>query len=310
MRTVIIVIRGLRMQQRINEFVEYLTDVKRASKNTIASYRRDLLKLNNFLTDMECTEPEQITGTNLNSYILMIEKQGMSTATVSRNIASIKAFFLYLLKQGVIKEDPSEALKPPKIEKKAPVILTMEEVNLLLEQPGGNTPKDLRDKAMLELLYATGIRVSELIHLKVLDVNLNLNFLQCHEGNKERTIPFTNETRIALQEYLEHAREAMCKDDQDYLFVNCQGAPMTRQGFWKIIKHYSAKAGIKKDITPHTIRHSFAMHLVNNGADLKAVQEMLGHSDISTTQIYMKASGNMRLKEIYDKTHPRAGVQG
>lgn len=296
------------MIQRIEEFVEYLTNVKRASKNTIASYRRDLVKLNNFLTDLDCMEVDKVTATNLNSYILMIEKQGMSTATVSRNIASIKAFFLFLLKKGYVSEDPSENLKPPKIEKKAPIILTVEEINLLLEQPGGNSPKDIRDKAMLELLYATGIRVSELINLKVSDVNLSMNFIQCHDGTKERVIPFTNETGQALDHYMKNAREAMCSKDQEFLFTNCQGAPMTRQGFWKIIKYYTAKAGIKKDITPHTIRHSFAMHLVNNGADLKSVQEMLGHSDISTTQIYMKNNTNTKLKEVYEKAHPRAHV--
>lgn len=296
------------MLQRINEFVDYLTNVKRASKNTIASYRRDLVKLNNYLTDLGYEDWKQITSTNLNSYVLMIEKQGMSSATVSRNIASIKAFFIYLLKQGVISEDPSDTLKPPKIEKKAPVILTVEEINLLLEQPNGVTPKDIRDKAMLELLYATGIRVSELIGLKVKDLNLSMNFLQCHDGNKERVIPFTNETREALENYLHNSRAIMCTVGQEYLFTNCQGAPMTRQGFWKIIKYYSAKAGIKKDITPHTIRHSFAMHLVNNGADLKSVQEMLGHSDISTTQIYVKANANTKLKEVYEKAHPRANV--
>lgn len=296
------------MLQRINEFVDYLTNVKRASKNTIASYKRDLVKLNNYLTDSGCNEISQITNTNLNSYVLMIEKQGMSTATVSRNIASIKAFFLYLLKQGVIKDDPSDMLKPPKIEKKAPMVLTVEEVNLLLEQPNGTTPKEIRDKAMLEMLYATGIRVSELINLKVKDVNLSMNFLQCHDNNKDRVIPFTNETKEALENYLKNARKVMCKEDQEILFTNCQGSPMTRQGFWKIIKYYSAKAGIKKDITPHTIRHSFAMHLVNNGADLKSVQEMLGHSDISTTQIYMRANANTKLKEVYEKTHPRAHV--
>lgn len=296
------------MLHRINEFVDYLTNVKRASKNTIASYKRDLIKLNNFLTDSDCKEIDKVTNTNLNSYVLMIEKQGMSTATVSRNIASIKAFFLYLLKQGIISEDPSETLKPPKIDKKAPVILSIEEINLLLEQPNGSTPKDIRDKAMLELLYATGIRVSELISLKVKDVNLAMNFLQCHDDNKERIIPFTNETKEALEYYLHNAREIMCKENQDVLFTNCQGLPMTRQGFWKIIKYYSAKAGIKKDITPHTIRHSFAMHLVNNGADLKSVQEMLGHSDISTTQIYLKTNANTKLKEVYDKAHPRSNV--
>lgn len=296
------------MLQRINEFVDYLTNVKRASQNTIASYKRDLMKLNSYLTDSGCEDVLEITSTSLNSYVLMIEKQGLSTATVSRNIASIKAFFLYLLKQDVIREDPSDTLKPPKIEKKAPIVLTVEEVNLLLEQPSGTSPKEIRDKAMLEMLYATGIRVSELINLKVEDVNLSMNFLQCHDDNKDRVIPFANETKEALENYLHNAREAMCKDDQEVLFTNCQGAPMTRQGFWKIIKYYSARAGIKKDITPHTLRHSFAMHLVNNGADLKSVQEMLGHSDISTTQIYMKANANTKLKEVYEKAHPRAHV--
>ena len=296
------------MLQKINEFVDYLTNVKKASTNTIASYRRDLNKLYNYLNSIDVTDVKKVTGTNLNSYVLQIEKQGMSTATVSRNIASIKAFFIFLLRKGDITEDPSEVLKPPKIEKKTPVILTTEEVNLLLEQPGGKTPKDIRDKAMLELLYATGIRVSELINLRMKDVNLSLDYIQCKDSNNDRVIPFTKETKQALEDYINNAREALCNGDQDYLFTNCQGSPMTRQGFWKIIKYYSGKAGIKKDITPHTIRHSFAMHLVNNGADLKAVQEMLGHSDISTTQIYVKANANSKLKEVYEKAHPRAKV--
>lgn len=296
------------MLQKIDEFVEYLTNVKKSSKNTIASYKRDLVKLYHYLETFGYNGWEDVTGTNLNSYILMIEKNGMSSATVSRNIASIKSFYLYLLKQGIIKEDPSDTLKPPKIEKKAPVILTIEEVNLLLSQPNGDTPKEIRDKAMLELLYATGIRVSELIGLKLSDVNLSMNYIQCHENGKDRVIPFTNETKEALEKYLGTSREALCKEDQGYLFTNCQGDPMTRQGFWKLIKYYSTKAGIKKDITPHTIRHSFAMHLVGNGADLKSVQEMLGHSDISTTQIYLRATANTRLKEVYEKAHPRAHV--
>lgn len=296
------------MLQKIDEFVEYLTNVKKSSKNTIASYKRDLVKLYHYLEAFGYNGWEDVTGTNLNSYILMIEKNGMSSATVSRNIASIKSFYLYLLKQGIIKEDPSDTLKPPKIEKKAPVILTIEEVNLLLSQPDGDTPKEIRDKAMLELLYATGIRVSELIGLQLSDVNLSMNYIQCHENGKDRVIPFTNETKEALEKYLETSREVLCKEDRGYLFTNCQGDPMTRQGFWKLIKYYSTKAGIKKDITPHTIRHSFAMHLVSNGADLKSVQEMLGHSDISTTQIYLRATANTRLKEVYEKAHPRAHV--
>ena len=294
------------MLQKIDEFVDYLTNVKKSSTNTVASYRRDLNKLDSYLKSAGVDEIDKITSTNLNSYILQIEKQGMSTATVSRNIASIKAFFLFLLRQGYIKEDPSDVLKPPKIEKKAPVILSLEEVNLLLEQPNGNAPKDIRDKAMLELLYATGMRVSELINLKNNDVNLSMDFIQCRDGNKERVIPFAKETKHALEKYVKNARAALCDDGQEFFFTNCQGQPMTRQGFWKIIKYYSGKAGIKKDITPHTLRHSFAMHLVSNGADLKSVQEMLGHSDISTTQVYAKANANSKLKEVYEKAHPRA----
>ncbi len=291
------------MRIKIDSFENYLVNIKKASKNTIASYKRDLIKLSNYIG--EDTDIKDINGTKLNSYVLFLEKQGMSSATISRNIASIKAFFMYMLKQGVINEDPTEQLKPPKIEKKAPETLTVEEINLLLEQPSGNTPKEIRDKAMLELLYATGIRVSELISLKVVDVNLNMNYLECKNENKDRIIPFENVAKESLVKYINEARDVMCHN-QECLFTNIQGAPMTRQGFWKIIKYYANKAGIDKDITPHMIRHSFAMHLVNNGADLKSVQEMLGHSDISTTQIYIKNNVNIRLKEVYEKAHPRA----
>lgn len=292
------------MREEIERFENYLSTVKRASKNTVAAYIRDLVKLENFMNEHGKKCMEEITATNLTTYVLYLERQGLSTATISRSIASIRAFFMYMLRQGRIVQDPSEQLKPPKVEKKVPETLTIEEVNLLLEQPSGDSPKELRDKAMLELLYATGIRVSELIALKMTDVNLNLNYICCKVGEKERIIPFETAAKTALVRYIQSARGNMC-GNTDYLFTNCQGTPMTRQGFWKIIKHYAAMAGIQKDITPHMIRHSFAAHLVNNGADLKAVQEMLGHSDISTTQIYMKKSA-VRLKEVYDQAHPRA----
>lgn len=292
------------MREEIERFENYLSTVKRASKNTVAAYIRDLVKLENFMNEHGKKCLEEITATNLTTYVLYLERQGLSTATISRSIASIRAFFMYMLRQGRIAQDPSEQLKPPKVEKKVPETLTIEEVNLLLEQPSGDSPKELRDKAMLELLYATGIRVSELIALKMTDVNLNLNYICCKVGEKERIIPFETAAKTALVRYIQSARGNMC-GNTDYLFTNCQGTPMTRQGFWKIIKHYAAMAGIHKDITPHMIRHSFAAHLVNNGADLKAVQEMLGHSDISTTQIYMKKSA-VRLKEVYDQAHPRA----
>ena len=217
----------------------------------------------------------------------------------------LKALFHYLVKQGMMEEDISIPLKAPKIEKKVPEILTSEEVVRLLEQPKGDSDKEIRDKAMLELLYATGIRVTELITLKVSDVNMQMSFLICRDGDKERMIPFGHEARVALQRYLEVSREHMLMNHKvDELFVNCSGTPMSRQGFWKLIKYYAKKAGISDAITPHTLRHSFAAHLVENGADLKSVQEMLGHSDISTTQIYVHLSQN-RLRDVYAKAHPR-----
>lgn len=292
------------MKEEIEHFQDYLSSVKHSSENTVSAYIRDLTKLENFMKEQGKNSVEEITATNLTTYVLYLEKQGLSTATISRSIASIRAFFMYLLRQGRISQDPSERLKPPKVEKKIPETLTIEEVNLLLEQPNGSSVKELRDKAMLELLYATGIRVSELISLKVSDVNLRMNYICCRDGERERIIPFEPVAKEALIRYMEEARDRLCQDS-DYLFSNCQGTSMTRQGFWKIIKHYAAKAGIEKDITPHMIRHSFATHLVDNGADLKAVQEMLGHSDISTTQIYKKKSA-VRLKEVYDQAHPRA----
>lgn len=288
----------------IDAYMEYLDSVKQASVNTKASYKRDLEKLNVYVLSIGIHNVEEINATDLNTYIIHMREQGMSTATISRNIASIKSFFLFLLKSGAITEDCTEQLKPPKIEKKIPEILTIDEVNLLLEQPSKNNPKEIRDKAMLELLYATGMRVSELISLRLGDVNLSMNYILCSSSGKERVIPIENAAKNALESYIRNVRADMCADTE-YLFTNMKGNPMTRQGFWKLIKAYAKKAGIEKDITPHTIRHSFASHLVSNGADLKAVQEMLGHSDISTTQIYLK-SRQSRIKEEYDRAHPRA----
>lgn len=292
------------MRDEIEYFESYISTVKRASKNTVAAYIRDLVKMENFMKEQGKNSIDEISATNLTTYVLYLERQGLSTATISRSIASVRAFFMYLLRQGRITQDPSEQLKPPKVEKRVPEVLTVEEVNLLLEQPSGNSTKEIRDKAMLELLYATGMRVSELISLKVQDVDLKMNYICCRDREKERIIPFEAATYEALMRYMSQVRNNM-NQDSDYLFLNCQGSAMTRQGFWKIIKHYATLAGIDKDITPHMIRHSFASHLVNNGADLKAVQEMLGHSDISTTQIYMKRNA-VRLKEVYDQAHPRA----
>lgn len=293
------------METEIRKFTTYLIEVKNASESTVKSYERDLRKLECFLREHGVERIGQITRTNLNSYILYLERQGLSPATVSRNIASIRAFFQYEWRQRTIQEDPSEWLKPPHVERKAPGILTMEEVARLLEQPSQEHPKEIRDKAMLELLYATGMRVTELISLKVMDVNVKLNYVICRDGIKERVIPFGSEAKKALELYLNSARHLLVKNEQtENLFTNCSGKPMSRQGFWKLIKQYAQKADIRTDITPHTLRHSFAAHLVQNGADLKSVQEMLGHSDISTTQVYMNLASN-RLKEVYAKAHPR-----
>lgn len=294
------------MYELIEEFVVYLTDVKKSSANTVMSYRRDLVKFNKFIEDQRITDVRKINSTNLNSYMLYMEREQFATSTISRNIATLKAFFGYLSREGIVVEDPTSQLKAPKIEKKMPEVLTTREVDLLLSQPLPNTNKGIRDRAMLELLYATGIRVSELISLKLSDVNLNGAYIHCQDLNKERFIPFGNVAKNALRIYIREARMKMVGNDkEDILFTNCNGTAMSRQGFWKLLKKYAKNAGIQADITPHTLRHSFAAHLVANGADLRSVQEMLGHSDILTTQIYARMN-NQRIKDVYAKAHPRA----
>ncbi|PNV59547.1 recombinase XerD [Clostridium sp. chh4-2] len=294
------------MKMEIKNFIEYMKEVKQISRNTELSYQRDLLQLVAFMEDKGITEVDKVTKTSLNSYILYMEKEGKATTTISRVLASIKSFFNYEFKMGNIKRDPAELLKAPKIEKKAPVILSVDEVSCLLGQPAGHGPKEIRDKAMLELLYATGIRVSELIHLKVADVNLSVGFIVCRDGSKERTIPFGKVARQSLCDYMNYARDALLKgEESEWLFTNCSGKAMSRQGFWKIIKFYGDKAGIQADITPHTLRHSFAAHLIRGGADIKAVQAMLGHSDMATTQMYTMYSQNETMREAYAGAHPR-----
>ena len=288
------------MVGEIANFVEYLKDVKKTSRNTQVSYQRDLLQLCEYLEGQGIYEVPKVTRTSLNSYILYLEREGKATTTISRVLASIKAFFHYEFSMGNIKRDTAELLKAPKIEKKAPVILTVEEIEALMAQPCGRNAKEIRDKAMLELLYATGIRVSELVHLKLEDVNLNVGFITCRDQQKERMVPFGKVARKALQEYLMNSRGILLKGrESEWLFTNCSGLPMSRQGFWKIIKFYGDKAGIKSDITPHSLRHSFAAHLLRNGADIHAVQAMLGHSDTSTTQAYTAYFG--KLEQARDK---------
>ena len=275
------------MRGEVDRFEQYLREVKQASENTVQSYRRDLMQMITYLEEKEIREAAKVTKTSLHGYILHMEEQGKAATTISRMMAAIKAFFNYECMQARIRRNPAESLHAPKVEKKAPVILSVDQVSALLAQPSGQTPKEIRDKAMLALLYATGIRVSELIGIQMEDINMNIGFLVCRDGERERTIPFGRSAKAALEEYLEHARNELLRGKgSDYFFVNCTGGAMSRQGFWKIIKYYGEKAGIEEDITPHTLRHSFAAHLVARGADMRAVQTILGHSDMATTQMY------------------------
>lgn len=294
------------MEERIAAFIIYLQEEKKASENTVLSYARDLRGFCHFLQEAGISDAAKVNRTNVMAYMYELQKQKKAGATVSRNIASIRSFYQYLQRQGVVLENPALDLEAPKVEKKPPEILSLEKVELLLEQPKGDEPKEIRDKAMLEVLYATGIRVTELISLKLSDVNLTMEYIRCGNQTKSRIIPIGTQAKYALHRYIEKARgQMLLRADEDTLFVNCSGKPMSRQGFWKIIKFYAKKAGIQEHITPHMLRHSFAAHLIENGADLRSVQEMLGHSDIATTQMYTKLT-NQKLKTVYAKAHPRA----
>ena len=293
------------MEEELRYFVAYLENIRKASHNTVMSYHSDLTKMIAYLHGQGMDSVSAVRTTHLNSYVLLLEKDGMAAATISRYIASMKGFFEYLFREHMIEEDPAFTLKPPKVEKKQPGILTIQEMEHLLAQTTEDTPKGCRDKAMLELLYATGMRVSELISLRMEDVNLRFGWILCRDEGRERMIPFGEKAGKALLVYLERGRDAFLKKDTETLFLNCSGAPMSRQGFWKIVKHYQETAGISKDITPHTLRHSFAVHLLENGADLRSIQEMLGHADISSTQLYAHII-KQRLQDVYRKAHPLA----
>lgn len=288
------------------EFQKYLAEVKKSSANTLASYMRDVRQLEGYLSSHDLPGLAEAGEDDLLSYTHWLKAAGKSAATVSRCIASLKCFYNFLLSEGEIDELPTGKLVPEKAEHKLPQILTSKEVELLLEQPECTDMKGYRDRAMLELLYATGIRVSELIGLNVSDLNLAAGVIRCTSKDKERMIPLYPAAIKALNEYVEFIRPQMIAvPEEQALFVNVNGERMSRQGFWKIIKSYQAKAHIEKTITPHTLRHSFAAHLLENGADLHAIQEMLGHADISSTQVYSHLV-KKQLKDIYNKAHPRA----
>ena len=293
------------MEKQIKLFLDFLQNDKKLSDNTLQSYKRDIVQF------MEYTEKNNINYLKLEQediqkYLKSLEKLNKKTSTISRNLASIRSFYQYLLRTKKVKIDPTESIGSPKIEKKAPSVLSAQEVELLLEQPKNVDLKGIRDKAMLEFAYATGMRVTEIISLYLEDVNIEEGYVVCKNGSRQRNIPLGSLSLEALKEYIKNARPILVKDEKvKELFVNINGKKLTRQGFWKIVKYYKEQAHITKDITPHVLRHSFATHLLQNGADLKAIQTMLGHSDISSTQVYMQFQ-NENLKNIYQKAHPRA----
>ena len=295
------------MLDLLHDYENYLMTVKHASKNTIASYLRDIRQLSDWLMQNGNIGVLDATQVNIGDYFAHMQETGKSGATASRSLASIKNFYAYAVLTGVIETSPVPGeIHILRGEKKLPQVLTGKEVDLLLMQPSCVDAKGYRDKAMLEVMYATGIRVTELINLDVDDVNLEMGFIRCRNARKSRVIPLYPAAQKALQMYVQEIRGTMITDPKETaLFVNVNGSRMSRQGFWKILKYYQEKAGIEKDITPHTLRHSFAVHLLENGADLGSLQELMGHSDISSTQVYTQMV-NQRLKAVYQKCHPKA----
>ena len=294
------------MLDLISAYENYLTKVKQASGNTVSSYMRDIRQFAGWLRDAEEIDVVDATQLNIADFVTHLESQGRSGATRSRALASLKNFYAYLVSSGFANENPVKEVKVERSEKKLPQILTSREIELLLAQPSGTDPKGIRDRAMLQVMYATGIRVSELINLDVDHVNLDMGVIRCSGGKKTRMIPLYDEAKNALQRYLREVRKEMLADPEERaLFVNVGGARMSRQGFWKILKHYQDTAGISKEITPHTLRHSFPVHLLENGADLGSLQELMGHSDISSTQMYTHMV-DQKLKRVYERCHPKA----
>ena len=262
------------MEIEIREFITYLHNIKKTSANTEVSYQRDLKKMTEFLKERGIKNFKDVKELELEGYISYMEREKFASSSISRSVASMRAFFQYLWKEGVITKDPAENLKPPKVEKKAPEILSIEEVDKLLQQPKLDTPKGIRDAAMLELLYATGMRVSEMLHLQIADVNLQFGYVICHENAKERIIPIGIPCKKAMERYLQTTRAVFVKNNEETaMFTNCSGKAMSRQGFWKVLKGYADDAGIQRDITPHTLRHSFAVHMLQNGADIRSVRK-------------------------------------
>ena len=294
------------MLDLVRAYENYLAKVKQASTNTVSSYMRDIRQFAQWLKVNEAIDVIDANQQNISAYLSFLEEEGRSGATLSRSLASLKNFYSYVVSTGFLEKTPVVEIHVDRGEKKAPQILSGKEIELLLSQPVCVDAKGFRDKAMLEVMYATGIRVTELISLNIDDVNLDLGIIKCAGGRKSRAIPLYPAALKALSQYIHHIRTGMIADpDEQALFVNVSGIRMSRQGFWKILKYYQNTAHIDKEITPHTLRHSFAVHLLENGADIGSVQELMGHSDISSTQVYTQMI-NQKLKSVYAKYHPKA----
>lgn len=292
----------------LDNFVGYLANDKKVSANTLQSYKRDITQYLDYLKSSGIGDCTAVTPTAYINYMTHLRRIGKAPTTVSRAIASTRAFYRYLCSRNMCGENPTEKVHVLKTEKKLPQILTGEEVSLLLAQPSDGDLKGMRDIAMLELLYATGIRVTELVSLNLSDVNIDIGYIVCKKQLKERIIPIYPRAAKVLRSYMENARPLLAEDEPEALFVNTNGKRLTRQGFWKIVKFYQHKANIDKEITPHTLRHSFAAHLLENGADIKSLQEMLGHADVSSTQVYTNIIKN-KINEVYKNAHPLANCK-
>ena len=293
------------MEKQVKLFLDFLKDDKKLSDNTLQSYRRDIEQYEKYVSDNKINYLK-VTEETILEYMEYLREENKKESTISRSLASIRSFYQYLIRVKKIKKDPTMTIESPKIRKRTPNILTSKEVELLLDQPKDVDLKGTRDKAMLEFAYATGMRVTEMISLDIDDVKLDEGYVVCRGRSKSRNIPLGSMSLKALKEYIDDARPYLTRDEsEEALFVNVNGTRLTRQGFWKIVKYYKEQAHIEKDITPHVLRHSFATHLLQNGADLKAIQTMLGHSDISSTQVYVQFQ-DPELRDIYKKSHPRA----
>ena len=293
------------MEKQIKLFLEFLQFEKKLTENTLQSYKRDILQFSEYVQKNKLNYIK-FKQEDVKAYLKELKEIGKKSSTISRNLASIRSFYQFLIRNKKLKQDPTDNIQSPKVEKRVPSILTSQEIELLLEQPKDVDLKGIRDKAMLEFAYATGMRVTEIISLDISDINLQQGYAICKGAARNRNIPLGSLSLKALKEYIDEARPILIKNENEKaLFVNVNGKRLTRQGFWKIVKYYKEQAHITKDITPHILRHSFATHLLQNGAELKAIQNMLGHSDISSTQVYMQFQST-GLKDVYQKTHPRA----